>query len=263
MKTIGRIFVLFLFFYLLTACSEDTTEKALQQMDQGLQSNQTLDNASFQKEIKYGDQTIGGSEGIFVRGDNDYDWFVTDQGGQGTPLQERVHRDGETFGRIIPADSSQPSSWEKSTESALDIREIIAPLLQVEADLQRNWIEKAEINEKEDEIEIIFHMSSNYVTKLIEDARKDLETNLQELKETNDETGQIEAIQMQIQMLEDQEYSDPKMLISLDQAGYLVSFSQNYSLQLPNADAVDVWISAELTDYNIEDPYSSFPDVGT
>lgn len=253
---------LFLFFCLLTACSEDTTEKALQQMDQGLQSNQTLDNARFQKKIKYGDQTIGGSEGIFVRGDNDYDWFVTDRGGQGTPLQERVHRDGEAFGRTIPDDSSQPSSWEKSTESALDIREIIAPLLQGEADLQRNWIEKAEINEKEDEIEIILHMSSNYVIKLKEDARKDLETNVQELKETNDETGQIEAIQMQIQMLEDQEYSDPKMLVSLDQAGYLVSFSQNYSLQLPSVDAVDVWISTELTDYNIEDPYFLFPNVG-
>lgn len=262
-KNFLKVLIIMPLIFLISACSSENKSATLSNIDQALSKNRSLDSGCFEKTLKYDNEKVNEFKGVFIKQGNSkeiYDWFVNQYDWQGHKTQESVFRDGKYFVHIHGPENSGNIKWQENREQIPFIKEVIAPLLSDCLRLEEIYIDKAEVNKDQmNHSKILLKMSDSYSENLKEKSISDLKSTIKELEKINDQTGQVEAMKAQIQIINNHQYNDQEIEIIIDQNGYLVSFSQNYLLVSPETDNIEVSSTVKITEYNIDEPYRYFP----
>ena len=117
------------------------------------------------------------------------------------------------------------------------------------------------VGEKESEGQsFVSYLTDDYTEDIVAEWVSDLEENIRELEEAQDDTGYIQALEGQIEIIKAMEYSDPKFEVEINKEGYLTKFVESYSYTVEESEPVTVITEYTITDYNIENPDEFFPD---
>lgn len=244
----------------LSACSTTNAENLMTDVNEAVQKNSTLENATYIWSLSYqpGD-FIQTAEGVFIsRGDGEYDWTYKEYHGNGPDFAQTAEIDGRQYELFSVDEPDFEPEWQKAERDLMSAHELLSPLF--ENPIEAEYVDEIKVTEENGKrYEITY--DNAYLEDSNTESIQDLEESKTELEEAGDQTGYIEALEEQINNLENMEFSNPLFELEINSEGYLTKYTSSYTFSTPEEEPVTATLRYELTDYNLDDATSLMPAI--
>ena len=238
-----------------------STTSVVESIENAAQKNAELENARFEtlfsmdSDAEPFDQS---SEGVFVKtAESDYDWYQKTSF-DGTNATEAAQIDGKQYQKIsVPGQAE--TQWVEISSTGFALQELLRSLF--ENDLVEAEIAESQVEDKGGSTEYTFTMSDAYAERIKTKNVKELQQNIDQLKQNNEDALVIEEIETRLQEIEETNYQGVTITYEINEAGFLTAAHYESTVVPPAGEPYTLVTSFSLTEYNLSDTGDLLPQI--
>lgn len=244
----------------LSGCGGSTsTTSVVESIGNAAQKNAELDNARFETRFSIDsdaepfDQS---SEGAFVKkAESDYDWYQKTAFDE-TNTTEIAQIGGKQYHKISVPGQAQ-TQWVEISSTEFALQDLLRALFEnelVEADVAESQVEDTGGSK-----EYTLTMSDAYAERIKASNVKELQRNIDELKQNDEEAVVIEGMETRLQEIEGTNYQGVIITYEINEEGFLTDVHSESTVVPPTGESYTLISSSSLTEYNLSDTEDLLP----
>lgn len=246
----------------LSGCGGSTsTTSVVESIGNAVQKNAELDNARF--ETLYSMDSAAepldqSSEGAFVKKtESEYEWYQK-TAFEGADTTEIAQIGGKQYQKIsVPGQAD--TQWVEISSTGFALQELLRALF--ENEIVEAEIAESQVEETGGRKEYTLTMSDAYAERIKTKNVKELQQNIDELKQNDEEALVIEGIEAHLQEIEDTDYQDVTITYEINEEGFLTAVHFESTVVPPTEEPYTMVSSFSLTEYNLDDTGDLLPQI--